>query len=443
MYHSKEIVQEIRKAARRRIWLLVLTPILFLLLSITALQLIEPKFKSSTSILVQKEETLNPLVLYEMAVNIASEDRLKSFNEIIYSRSTMQMLIDSLEIGEMVATEAERQGLITSLRKNVGTSSRASDSFEISFMHPDPVKARDGVELLANHFIQTRLRLETRRNDETVEFFTNKLDELEQIVEEQRNRAVDVTASRLRETPMETAAIQTRLQEIDTQLGSLEWQGYQEEQKLEIVSNFLEQEDREASIFVLFRLPFDETPLGSELSTLLREYDELRQQYTAEFPRTRSKFAQINQTVERIPPVLTANIARLELQRSELSQQRNRLINDIERSFVAAQRANTQQSDYSIYEALYNEMKVKLEQARMTRDIGSRAAEQFIVLDPPFIAETPASPNKMMIVAAGLFIGLVIGVLTAGLAEMTDTTIRDEEDLQFDKPVIAYLTYGK
>jgi hypothetical protein len=93
--------------------LLVVTPLFFLGLSIASLQVIEPKYTSSTSILVQKEETLNPLVLYEMAVTIASEDRLKSFNEIIYSRSTMEMLIDSLELDEEIETELSRHRATT------------------------------------------------------------------------------------------------------------------------------------------------------------------------------------------------------------------------------------------------------------------------------------------------------------------------------------------
>lgn len=94
MYHIKEVVHEIKLAAKRRKMLLISIPILFTAISIGATFFIPQEYMSSTSILVQKDETLNPLLMYEMAVSTVSDDRLQSFNEIIYSRTTMEMLID-------------------------------------------------------------------------------------------------------------------------------------------------------------------------------------------------------------------------------------------------------------------------------------------------------------------------------------------------------------
>lgn len=428
-----------KAAAKRRRVLLILTPLLFLAISIAVLYTIEPKYMSSTSILVQKDETLNPLVLYEMAVSMASEDRLKSFNEIVYSRSTMEMLIDSLRLDDEITREYQRQSLIDRIRRNIVTTSRASDSFEISFYDTDPERARDAVSLLANHFIKTRLLLENRRNDETVNFFSTKLDELEAIVEEQRNQVEDVNTNRLRETPSNATALQSRLNDIESDLESVEWSIYQEEQKLEIIENYQRQDN---AIQLLYRLPLNEMQYGEELLTLLNEHDQLSQQFTETYPRLRTLSSQISLIANRIPDALEVNLNRLNRQKSDLEQQQADVINQLQRSFVATQRANTQQSDFSIYEGLFNEMKVKLEQAKMTRDIGSRRSEQFVVLDAPYIPEKPSSPKKRLVIAAGLLIGVLFGVGLSTIAEIMDTRIRTEEDLQFKKPVIAYLTTG-
>ncbi len=74
--------------------------------------LLPSKYESSTTILVQHDESINPLISYEEAMSMASEDRLRTINEIIYSRSTIQKLIDSLGIGSTAKTESQRQLLV-------------------------------------------------------------------------------------------------------------------------------------------------------------------------------------------------------------------------------------------------------------------------------------------------------------------------------------------
>lgn len=442
MYPTKEIVQDVKKVVKRRKRLLLFTPILFALLSYGALRLIQPKYESSISILVQKEDTLDPITLYQMGGKVASEDRLKSFNEIIYSRSTMEILIDSLHLDKNIESEVQKQELVDDLRKNIQTDSRASDSFKITFFDTDPVRARDGVALLANHFIQTRMKLENKRNNETVEFFQSKLDELEDVVDKQHKKIVNTATDQMKKIPVDQTALQSRLQSIDKQLDDLDWRIAQEENKLKIIRNFLSQEGTEISIQPLYKLSLKEIPLGDNLGSLLSDFDMLRQKYTDSYPDVRSLRLRILELAKRIPPALESNLSTLRMQRRGLNSQRGKVIDDMEQAYVAAQRSHSQKSNYNVYQQLYNDMKVKLEQARMTRDIGNKASEQFMVLDPPVIAKEPSSPDRQVIIGAGLFIGLIVGWLLAGLAEALDTTIRSENDLQIEKPIIAYLTDG-
>ncbi|MGM0588464.1 MAG: GumC family protein [Bacteroidota bacterium] len=439
---SQEIVQEIKKVARRRKKLLIFVPILFLGLSIGALYIIEPKYESSISILVQKEETLNPLVMYEMAMDIASEDRLKSFNEIIYSRSTMELLIDSLQLDQRIKSEVEKQRLVKNLRQNIVTSAKASDSFEITFYDTDPVRARDGVALLANHFIRKRLHHENNRNRETVEFFKTKMNELEQIVERQRDQIVSSGTEQMKETPVDRTALQNKLQSIEQTIEDQDWKIYKTENHIDVLKKFLAQEPNAISIQPLYRLPLRELPHGERIVELLSEYDGLKQRYTDSYPRIGALKKQIAEVAERALPAIESDLEELKMKRVDLKQQRESVIEDMEKTYIANQRNSGQMSNYSIYNELYNEMKVKLEQARMTRDIGNKSSEQFIVLDPPYIAKEPSSPNKRLVVLGGLFVGLIIASLLAAIAETMDTYVRTEEDLVYDKPIIAYLSDG-
>jgi len=442
MYEIKDVAQDLKAAVKRRRLLLILSPILFVIAAMLAIYFIEPKYESTTTILVQKDETLNPLVLYEIAVHIASEDRIQSLNEIIYSRSTMEILIDSLKLNTEVRTEADRQELIASTQRKIGTRLRANDSFEISYNDTDPVRARKGAELLANHFINTKLTMESRRHEETVKFFSDKLAELETIVENQRNQTVTITSDRMQSLPSDSDALQDRLQNIDERLDTIEWQLLQEEEKLAALRSFQNEENVNQGIHYLYRLPLSDMQFGGELALLLNEYDNLQQQFTESYPRLQSLAVQIRQVADRMPPTLTSNIQRLNSQKQELNLQKQRVVGDMQQFFIATQRASSQQSDFSIYEGLQAEMRVKLEQARMTRDIGMRAADQFIVLDAAIVPEKPVSPNKTLILGVGLILGVVMGIVASTVAEVMDTTLRDEADLPFEKPIIAYITSG-
>lgn len=443
MDETKQIIAAIRDILRRRYPIIIASLVLFTAVGFAALRIIEPKYDSSISILVQREEVLNPLVMYEMAVSIASEDRLRSFNEIIYSRSTIEMLINQLGLADGIYSEAQRQETVAKLRRQISTSSRASDSFEIIFRDTDPERAYHAVSILADHFIQTRLRLESRRHNETVLFFEGKLNELQQLVDAQRTEIVSSTRERMRISPVDISMLQSRLEDVELRLGQLDWQLYQIESWLETILVFLKQPEPEQDVQVLFRLPMQELPFGLELAQVLTEYERSRQQFTESYPRVRMLHQQVMELVSRVPQPLQSTMADLSLQRSEMIQRRESIINEMQSHYVASQLESKKQSDFGIYEQLYNEMKVKLEQAKMTRDIGSKASEQFIVLDHPFIAEKPSAPSKKMVMLAALFAGIATGILLAALAEALDTSIRSEEDLPVSKPVIAFLTDGK
>jgi uncharacterized protein involved in exopolysaccharide biosynthesis len=284
--------------------------------------------------------------------------------------------------------------------------------------------------------------METRKHEEMVYFFSNKLEELEQIVAEQRSQTVAITSNRMLEMPSSAAALQDRLQAIDNQIDQVSWRLIQEQDKLFSLRAFSEEPDLNQGVDHLYKLPLAEMQFGEDLVLLLNEYETIRQQYTDSYPRLQTLAVQIRQVSERIPPVLTSNIERLQMQKQEFTTQKERVVNDMQQYFVASQRATSQLSDFSIYEGLQAEMRVKLEQAKMTRDIGIQAADQFILLDNAVIAEEPVSPNKVAILSVAFLLGVIFGIVGSVLAEVLDTTLRDASDLPFDKPIIAYITNG-
>ncbi len=442
VYQVQEITTEVRRAAGRRKKLLIITPILMVMLSIAALYVIEPKYSSSTTILVQKEETLNPLILYEMAVTMASEDRLQTFNEVVYSRSAVEMLVEELDLREEEKFERlSRTELVERIRSMIGTRNNSSDAFEITFYHHNPEKAQKGAELLADYFIDSRLKMEIRRNRETVDFFQSRVDELQEIVQMSRDEMLGETQRRVQEVPGDVGSIQADLRDAERRIEELDWEIYQKEENLEKVERFLDQGEGNYDFGILYNLPLSEMPFGDDLRTHLEEYDELSASYTESYPSVRRASEQIVETTSRIPSALNTNLSRMERQRNQLAETRVKLLNKLESSYVASRQEESRRSDFSVYESLYNEMTTKLEQAKVTRDLSERASDNFVVLDAAVVPDKPVSPNNKLVIAAGLFIGVFLGVMFAGIAEAMDTTVRSLERVKYQKPIIAYISY--
>ena len=75
------------------------------------------KYESFTTILVQRDEILNPLISYQMAIAMASEDRLRTFAEIINSHTTIKKLRDSLYIVEEADEPLDEQAVFAAIRQ--------------------------------------------------------------------------------------------------------------------------------------------------------------------------------------------------------------------------------------------------------------------------------------------------------------------------------------
>lgn len=81
------------------------------------------------------------------------------------------------------------------------------------------------------------------------------------------------------------------------------------------------------------------------------------------------------------------------------------------------------QRDVEVYETLRMRLMELLEEVKIAE---AAVAGSVTVVDPAIIKEQPVSPNKMLILAVAVLLGIALGVLLALLIEMLDVTIKDE-----------------
>ena len=96
--------------------------------------------------------------------------------------------------------------------------------------------------------------------------------------------------------------------------------------------------------------------------------------------------------------------------------------------------------DYETLQNIYTSLLSKREDSAVAANLEKRQiGEQFRVLDPARVPQTPFSPNRVQLNLMGLLAGLGLGLGLAGLLEFRDATLKSEDDVRrcLSLPVLA------
>ena len=159
---------------RKRVLLLtfVVTPVLAILMGF----LVRPVYMSTTTILLGKNEILNPLVNFDMAVSMTDQNRLGSFQKVIGSRPLIDSAIHTQQLDRAIHTDVEMEQKVEDIRVNTHLIELSADSFQIGYTASDPVQAKNMVETLTRLFIARSLFANRREATAAVDFLQKEVE---------------------------------------------------------------------------------------------------------------------------------------------------------------------------------------------------------------------------------------------------------------------------
>jgi len=438
MKYPQFTIDEILAAFRRRKKIFFFPFIVITVTCAAAAFILPRKYESSTTILVQKDEVLNPLISYTMAIAATSDNRLKDINEIIYSRPCIEVLIDSLGLRSKISNLSEEEKEIKNIKKKIITELEGSDSYTIHYFDEIPWRAQKAVRILSNYFITTRLAVDNKRNELAVGFFENKLDDLRNKFEQSQEQFLSVVKQQVNQLPVGDREAYSNIDGFNGQISTAEQKFENERKALSLLQQY--SDNSTSSMNKLYQVPLLNVPYSEDLSSLLKKYNDLSQKFTPMYPDVQNARGQISDLVVQIKSAIRNDLQNLQNQLWQTEKQRDAAISTIKEATLAKNQNGDVKSTYDVYQKLYDDMKIKLEQAKTTRDLGKDNAEQYTVIDPPQLPTSPAKPNRLLIIGGGFLLGIFMGFLSAGLTELFDTRIRTNNDIDvFDKPILAYL----
>lgn len=441
MKNGQFTIDEVLAVLRRRRLAFLLPAVLIITLCGLGAFLLPKQYESSTTILVQSDAVLNPLVTYSMGIALQSADRLGDFDEIIYSRPTIESLMDSLGLQRYLTNRVLKDQAIAQITKNIKTSRNGSDSYTISYLDTIPARAQKAARVLSELFIQTRLSVENRKNEFAVGFFQQKAVQLRDKFEKSQKALVASLQQHIDQLPEGDRVLYSDISDYSDKIRTLEQQMKNYHEALGILDSASKTgADQHIDPSRLSLIPLLGVPYASDLQDALTKYNQISQEYTERYPEVQVARAKLLQQMILVEGAIRGQEDRLQSQILSLEERRNKAITSVQEATAAQSQDEDLKSNFNIYQTLYNQMKVKLEQAETNRQLGQYSGREYVVINPPQLPVKPAKPNKALIMGGGLGLGVFLGLLCAGLVELFDTRIRTPQDIEiFEKPIIAYL----
>jgi len=442
----------------------VILPCLFATLMAVGGALVMPKkYESSTSILLGKDDVLNPLVKWQTAVSLGLSDYLASFNKIIYSRTLLEELVNRLDLLEGDSDPEAMEKMINKVRGAISANASGADSFSIGVTWKDPVTAKEITETVTELFIEKSLEGGRKEATSAVDFIQKQLDDYQSDLTHAENRLKKYREENPEKLPDRHMSYLGDLKEYKKLVAKSEV----EIKELQLRVDLLEKRLNGESPMVVESASFlNVSPIQQRLEQLRIEYQEKKVRLKPGHPdliktkadldavsriREDEKTSKVaSETKEVRSPTYQEVLARLQEAEIDLQAQQlqkaeyQRILVDLEEKVSGIPQAEmalaAMNREVAINQELFETLRTKVEHARVNQQVELQSQEnRFQILDSAKIPLRHKSPNVPLIIIGGFIGGIFMGLGLIFLFELLDQSVVREEEMVFvfDEAILA------
>src|SRR3989338_4461411 len=158
----------------RRRWLLVIPAVVGLVIGVVVGGVMPKIYEASTLIMIDEAKIMNPLI-QGLAVSTPAVARLRTLREEILSWDRLVRLIQELQLGTAIQTQADLEDLVSDLRKKILVQLRGQNLVRIAYESQDPAKAQLVVKTVMTMFIEENVRAATQEAGTALDFLQGQL----------------------------------------------------------------------------------------------------------------------------------------------------------------------------------------------------------------------------------------------------------------------------
>lgn len=414
-------------------------------------------YVATARIYVDTNSVLRPL-LRGLAIQPDIDQRIAMMSRTLLSRPNLEKLMRMTDLDLDVNTEYEREEMIEQLRSDISLAGDRGNTslYSISVRDSERETARRIAQSLITVFIESS-RSEKRDDSSGAQNFID-----EQIADyEKRLVAAEDRLARFKQEhvdvlPGNDGGYYARLQEARGQLESARLELREaENRRLELKSQLAGEEP------VFLASGSGGSPLDSRIQALQVRLDSLLAVYTEKHPEVRQVQGLIDELQREKEqemalamsggagaaysglsnsPVyqgMRGMLAETEARVAELRvrvDEYQRRVDGLEAKVNSIPEVETElkqlDRDYNVLAAQHQQLLQRRESARLSEDVEENASGvTFRVIDPPFVPSKPSDPNKPLLNAGALLLGLGGGVGVGLLLSIISPVISDPRAL--------------
>jgi polysaccharide chain length determinant protein (PEP-CTERM system associated) len=416
------------------------------------------KYTASTLVLVTPQRV--PSELVRTTVTSSVTERLNSISQEIMSRTRLEAVIDELKLFPEEAKSLDRESIVALMRNNIkvdlpkggGRGQEASGYFSINYTSSDPHVAAAVANRISSLFIEENLKQREQQAVGTSEFMSAELSATKEKLEMQGQALAEYKRRNMGSLP-EQRETNIRLMEQFQQLYQRNEESLRaaEDRKLLISKQMADMENPPAIVMDAGGPTQSNRAQGSyeaRIGELRRQLADLQSRYTERHPDivlTKRRLAELEKSKETTSVKndpryreLSNTMTAIEMEISRLRDNGNRLRGQIdmyrgriEGATVREQEMSTIVQEYNNTKTLYDTLIRKSEEAQQAENLERRQkGEQFRVVDPARVPESPVQPKIPQVLLIGIIGGIVCGVGGVFAREQLDRSFHDPEDVE-------------
>jgi polysaccharide biosynthesis transport protein len=434
-----------------------------------------PRYKSTTTILVEQPTMPKNYVLPNF--NDDLQVRLRSITTQILSRTRLLLIIGRLHLYSGMQNPATADERIAHMRKDIDVelvrdpTRQDVSAFKVSYSAGDAHIAQRVTWELTNLFISENQKVLQQESEGTTSFLEKQLQDASANLAAQEAKVDQFEAQHEGALPTQQASNLQILAGLQSQLQN-EQDALNTAKQQRVYLQALMEQERAAQAAGRPGLgpgglagPTDLATVDQELDTLRDKLAELSSRYTDRYPdvlRLKDQIAKTEAMRERLvaaarkkaadpkdedaadptlDPAVRQLAGQLQANQLEITNRESAIaglksrINDYQGRLNAEPGTEQQLADltrgYDQSKKNYDDLLQKRDQSEMATSMEqTQQGERFSMIDPPSLPAKPDFPNRLKFCGFGLAAGLALGFVVAGGFEFMDDRMYSEKEIK-------------